>query len=270
MTYDPTVPSRREPSGSGSATSYIRSSFDEPPVPLTLTLAGSIGIPVPHSGTPPTRELMLDPVTLQPRPSPHMHPRPNISDAIPPRDSTLLNHTSPVFGVVSLSPSAITSTLPLTTGDCAISDGSLMTNEDQVSPPMSEHSIGSDASDESDSSPTPSPWIWPIAEAVSSRQPVLVPSLPTDVAETLSRRAWGDIPRQAVVVPIWAYEGDSSNSLLPQAVLVLGLNPRRPYDKAYEEWVDLLRISLGGSLAAVLSWEAEKQRAECVWLSFCW
>jgi hypothetical protein len=65
-----------------------------------------------------------------------------------------------------------------------------------------------------------------------------------------------------VVVPIWSYEGDAADSVLPQAVLVLGLNPRRPYDKDYEEWVDMLRMSLGVSLATVLSWEAETQRAE--------
>jgi len=43
---------------------------------------------------------------------------------------------------------------------------------------------------------------------------------------------------------------------------VLGINPRLPYDKDYEEWVDLFRMSLGVSLAAVLNWEAETQRAE--------
>lgn len=100
-----------------------------------------------------------------------------------------------------------------------------------------------------------------------SRRAVLVRTLPVEVAETLSRRAWDDIPRQAVLVPIWAYEGDNSTTALPQALLVLGINPRRPYDRDYEEWVDLFRISLGVSLAAVLSWEAEVQRAEYVYPS---
>lgn len=100
-----------------------------------------------------------------------------------------------------------------------------------------------------------------------SHRAVLVRNLPVEVAETLSRRAWDDIPRQAVLVPIWAYEGDISKTAVPQAVLVLGINPRRPYDRDYEEWIDLIRISLGVSLAAVLSWEAEMQRAECVYPS---
>ncbi|KAF8521353.1 hypothetical protein JB92DRAFT_2891561 [Gautieria morchelliformis] len=224
-----------------------------------------------HLATPPTCTLMLDSVTLQPLPSPHIVAQPNLSDTIPRRDSSLLglNHTtvsqhaSPVLGgVVSLSPSVITNTLPLMMGDCSTSGGSSPTNQDQASPPItSRHSTVSNASSDSGSSQTPSLWMWPIAEAVSSCQTVLVPSLPSEVAETLSR-AWGDVPRQAVVIPIWAYKGNSSDSLLPQAVLVLGLNLRRPYNKACEEWVDLLRISLGGSLAAVLIWEAEKQRAE--------
>ncbi|KAF8469334.1 hypothetical protein JB92DRAFT_3058040, partial [Gautieria morchelliformis] len=169
---------------------------------------------------------MLDSVTLQPLPNPHIVARPNLSDTIPQRDSSLLglNHTtvsqraSPVLGgVVSLSPTVITNTLPLMTGDCGTSGGTSPTNQDQASPPItSRHSTVSHASGDSGSSQTPSPWMWPIAEAVSSRQTVLVPSLPSEVAETLSCRAWGDVPRQAVVVPIWAYEGNSSDSLLPQ------------------------------------------------------
>ena len=52
--------------------------------------------------------------------------------------------------------------------------------------------------------------------------------------------------------------------MLPQAVLIMGLNSRRPYDKNYEEWVNHFRSGLAVSLAAVLSWEAETQRAQCV------
>lgn len=95
-----------------------------------------------------------------------------------------------------------------------------------------------------------------------SRRPLLVPSLPPEVAEGLSRRSWGDVPRQAVIIPVWCHE--SEETPLPQAMLILGINPRRPYDKQYEEWIHLFSTGLSVSLAAVLSWEAETQRAQFV------
>ena len=270
-----TVPRSRETGGSGSASSYIRSSLDEQPIKLSLTLARSVGVPTSHSATPLNRELYLDPVTLRPVSSlqPLRH-----SDAI---DISNLQGQAlvpahkldslagspvhrPVLGPFSTtpgSPPSISLSNPAARGRVA-SDG---TTDVSLSI-TSDHSTGVHPSSELASSLTNTSWMWPIAEAVSSRRPVLVPNIPTEVAEDLSRRAWGDVPLHAVVVPIYAYEGERSDISLPQAVLVLGLNPRRPYDKDYEDWVDLLRTSLGVSLAAVLSWEAETQRAECVWL----
>ncbi|KIJ24325.1 hypothetical protein M422DRAFT_274935 [Sphaerobolus stellatus SS14] len=122
------------------------------------------------------------------------------------------------------------------------------------------NSPGAESTSSSDTASAP--WTWPIAEAVASRRPLLVPSLPPDVAQTLSRRSWGDIPRQAVVIPIWSFEGTASDAMLPQAVLIMGLNTRRPYDKDYEEWLEHFKSGLAVSLAAVLSWEAETQRAQ--------
>lgn len=222
-------------------------------------------MPNPHSATPPTRELLLDPVTLLPLPSSHTHPRQEDDvDTSHLRQPTPLpaSNSSPLTGSPFMGQ---TSSLRPTSGTLPAKSagGSWPTIRACPSPSVASEYSNDVQSSEGTSSP-PTPWTWPIAEAVASRHPILVPSLPVEIAETLSRRTWGDIPRQAVVVPIWAYEGDSSDSALPQAVLVLGLNPRRPYDKDYEEWIDLFRISLGASLAAVLSWEAEIQRAECV------
>lgn len=262
-----TVPRRRD-AGSGSSTSYIRSSVDEPPIQLLFTLAGSIGVPDSHTATPATCELLLDPVTFRPTPSPHIHPRQSPSNASSTRNSSpvpTLSLNPQILGRLSSSTSTTslgTATNPLSppagTGVGAASSGPASAASGGDSPPARyEHSFGAFP-------PLPSsePWTWPIAEAVASRCPVLVPSLPAEVAEPLSRRAWGDIPRQAIVVPICAFEGDGVDSALPHAVLVLGINPRRPYDKDYEDWVDLFRMSLGVSLAAVLNWEAETQRAE--------
>ncbi|KAF8576294.1 hypothetical protein K439DRAFT_1640612 [Ramaria rubella] len=269
------LPRQRENSGSGSASSYIRSSFDQPPVQLSFHLAGSIGIPASHPATPPSRELFLDPVTLHPIPSPRLHSRSGGLDTTIPCDPSpvpLLNLNAVTLSRLSSTDSSLASGSVGTTpksgltliDDSTVSNGFAANISDRLSPTTSEHAISpsKESTFSGSSSSVCTPWRWPIPEAVASRRPVLVSTLPAEVAETLSRRAWGDVPRQAVVVPIWAYEGDSSDSALPQAVLILGLNPRRPYDRDYEEWVDLLRASLGLSLAAVLSWEAETQRAE--------
>jgi hypothetical protein len=237
--------------GIGSASTYFSSSFSQPPIHATLNFAGSIGVPESHSATPPTRELCLDPVTFRPVSISHSSNHLPISSMVDPDTA---------------SPTSILSQNNVTP------EGSSASNRASISSSIaSDYSTAvSQPSSRSASSTSTTPWTWPIAEAVASRRAVLVPRLPAEVAETLSRRAWGDLPRQAIVVPIWAYEGVNSNAALPQAVLVLGVNPRRPYDKDYEEWVDLFRISLGVSLAAVLSWEAEVQRAECVyWIFSC-
>lgn len=219
---------RRDISSNNNATPRVRPphDFHNPPIHLSLKLAGSIGVPDTHPATPLFLEIELDPITYKPSVSRGLITR-YLSDTVIPFPSLSSTGGTPTSSSIN---------------------GFDHTNTYQNTRSPSRISATS-----------PNAWRWPIAEAIMSRRPLLVPSLPSEVAESLSRRSWGDVPRQAVIIPIWSHE--SEETPLPQAVLVLGVNPRRPYDKQYEEWVNLFSTGLSVSLAAVLSWEAETQRA---------
>ncbi|KAF8521410.1 hypothetical protein BU17DRAFT_87965 [Hysterangium stoloniferum] len=250
-----------------------QSTNDQASLQLSLSLAGTIGVPDGHLSTPLTLDVSIDRVTLCPNLSPKGQG--SSTDA---SVSGATHITTPASSSRSFSPStwatATTTKSSLQRVDSVHSDSTLhssrrtspspVTSLHTPSPsylsPPSRDSISSTVSNSSTMS-----WRWPIAEALASRRPLLVPNLPHEVTEGLSRRSWGDLPRQAIIIPIWSFEGTSTTEsalALPQAVLILGVNPRRPYDKDYEDWVDLVKTSLGVSLAAVLSWEAETQRAE--------
>lgn len=101
-------------------------------------------------------------------------------------------------------------------------------------------------------------WSPYIAQAMRVGYAVHVPQLPLDLMDDVAReRGWKDRVRQAVVIPIVS-EGDAAEA----AVLILGCNPRRPYNEIYSNWVDVLRMTLGSTLNAVLGREAETRRAD--------
>jgi hypothetical protein len=81
--------------------------------------------------------------------------------------------------------------------------------------------------------------------------------IPDYVVEGFEIRGWGEHAREAVVVPITVDDAD-----LPVALLVMGLNSRRPYDEDYEAWIELTRLSLNSLLTAVKGRESDLIRAE--------
>ena len=85
----------------------------------------------------------------------------------------------------------------------------------------------------------------------------MVPTLDEAFVEGIERRAWGDRPRQAVILPVGIDADDT-----PRAMLVLGLNTRRPYDENYQESVEFMRVTLGSALHAVLAREEDSIRAQ--------
>ncbi|WVF67533.1 hypothetical protein IAT40_002289 [Kwoniella sp. CBS 6097] len=123
---------------------------------------------------------------------------------------------------------------------------------------------------------------WPIREALTSNRLVLVEDC-SSIIQGYSIRVWDELPTAAVVVPIT----NESDDGLPSAVLVLGLNIRRPFDDDYESFIvsksnsamldyvqrrigadlkfrlqHVLRLQLASGIAAVRSYEAERQRIE--------
>ncbi|KAK4687012.1 hypothetical protein P7C73_g3098, partial [Tremellales sp. Uapishka_1] len=95
---------------------------------------------------------------------------------------------------------------------------------------------------------------WPIKEALETKRLVLVEDC-SSLIKDFPVRVWDELPDAAVVVPI----ANDSDEGVPHAVLVVGLSVRRPFDDDYEAFIHVLRLQLASGLAAVRSYEAERQ-----------
>ncbi|BEJ11189.1 hypothetical protein CspHIS471_0106110 [Cutaneotrichosporon sp. HIS471] len=93
---------------------------------------------------------------------------------------------------------------------------------------------------------------WPIRKALETGQCVLVDNIQHYI-NGFPIRQWDELPDQAIVVPI---NNDPENKV-PQAVMVMGLNVRRPFDEQYEDWIHMIRGYLSATLAAVTILEEE-------------
>lgn len=100
-------------------------------------------------------------------------------------------------------------------------------------------------------------------EALATDRPILLETekgtLDVDLIEGIEWRGFGEMPRAAVVCPIHPTLGDSSSSL---GFLVMGINPRRPYDDDYDLFVQLLSRQLATSMASVVLFEEEIRRGQ--------
>lgn len=82
-------------------------------------------------------------------------------------------------------------------------------------------------------------------------------TLPEELIEGLAWRGFHDPCRTIVVFPVHPTTGDSVVGFI-----VLGVNPRRPYDEDYELFVNLLARQLATSLASVVLFEEEIKRGQ--------
>lgn len=96
---------------------------------------------------------------------------------------------------------------------------------------------------------------WPIAKALQSRQPVVVDDC-RELVKGYDIRAWDMLPMSAIVIPICS---DSSIDV-PEGVLILGLNVRRPFDADYDGWIHVVRSQLTSTIATVKASEEDMQR----------
>ena len=98
-------------------------------------------------------------------------------------------------------------------------------------------------------------------KAMDTDQPILLEtengSLSPDLMSEIEWRGFGDPCRAAVVCSIQPTTGDSVLGFL-----VMGVNPRRPYDDDYSLFVQLLSRQLGTSLASVVLFEEEIRRGQ--------
>lgn len=98
-------------------------------------------------------------------------------------------------------------------------------------------------------------------EVMKTDKPVLLEvgsrDLPQSLLEGLEFRGFGDPVRAVVVCPIHPTTGENTLGFL-----VLGVNPRRPYDDDYSLFVQLLSRQLATSLASVVLFEEEIRRGQ--------
>lgn len=98
-------------------------------------------------------------------------------------------------------------------------------------------------------------------EVMNTDKPVLLEvgsrDLPESLLSNLEWRGFGDPVKAIVVCPIHPTTGESILGFL-----VLGVNPRRPYDDDYSLFVQLLSRQLATSLASVVLFEEEIRRGQ--------
>ncbi|KAK5121060.1 hypothetical protein LTR85_005544 [Meristemomyces frigidus] len=98
-------------------------------------------------------------------------------------------------------------------------------------------------------------------EVMKTDKPVLLEvgsrDLPHSLLQGLDFRGFGDPVRAVVVCPIHPTTGENTLGFL-----VLGVNPRRPYDDDYSLFVQLLSRQLATSLASVVLFEEEIRRGQ--------
>lgn len=98
-------------------------------------------------------------------------------------------------------------------------------------------------------------------EALRTREPFKLQTrdgtLPEALIEDMQWRGFDEPCREAVVFPIRPSQGENV-----MAFLLLGLNPRRPFDDSYRSWVTMLNHQLATSLAAIILFEDEIRRGQ--------
>ncbi|KZF21968.1 hypothetical protein L228DRAFT_238996 [Xylona heveae TC161] len=98
-------------------------------------------------------------------------------------------------------------------------------------------------------------------DAIKSDGPILLEiekgTLAQALMEGIQWRGFGDPCKAAVVCPIHPTTGDSVLGFL-----VIGVNPRRPYDEDYNLYLQLLSRQLATSMASVVLFEEEIRRGE--------
>ncbi|KAK4047296.1 hypothetical protein OIV83_005474 [Microbotryomycetes sp. JL201] len=100
---------------------------------------------------------------------------------------------------------------------------------------------------------------WPFQEALSSRKPVFIANL-AGRNKGFVQRGWPSEVKNAVVIPLMV-EGESS-SAVPRACLIVGLNPRRPWNEVFATFLNLMARTLSMGLMNVTLAETEAKRTE--------
>ncbi|EHY57185.1 hypothetical protein HRR83_002679 [Exophiala dermatitidis] len=98
-------------------------------------------------------------------------------------------------------------------------------------------------------------------QALTTDRPIVLRvedgSLDADLLEGIEWRGFGDPSRVVVIAPIHPTTGESTLGFL-----VMGTNPRRPYDEDYDLFIQLLGRQLATTIASVVLFEEEIRKGE--------
>ncbi len=100
------------------------------------------------------------------------------------------------------------------------------------------------------------PAAWPLKRVIADRATVPVPTLGE---LPLGAEAGASPPTSALAIPV---RGAAQTEV--EAVLVCGLNPRRPLDEGYRSFLDLVAEDLAAGLASARAREREREQAEAL------
>lgn len=99
--------------------------------------------------------------------------------------------------------------------------------------------------------------VWPLSEAESSGEIIVVERLAERFGASLPGGAWPEPADTAFVAPLCA-----AGKVL--GFLILGKNPRRAFDADYRQFVDRAASLIAAALANVRAYEEERRRAEAL------
>lgn len=100
--------------------------------------------------------------------------------------------------------------------------------------------------------------LWSFADVVKSHQICVMSGLETRFHD-LPTGAWEQPPQTAVAVAI-----SPSGQTGKAGILVVGLNPFRLFDEAYQSFIDLVSAQIAASIANAQAYEEERKRAEAL------
>ncbi|RYP67705.1 hypothetical protein DL771_007112 [Monosporascus sp. 5C6A] len=110
---------------------------------------------------------------------------------------------------------------------------------------------------------SPEGFIPAFREAMRTREPTVLHTrnglLPEELLEGIAFRGFGEPCREAIIFPV---RPTNSESVL--AFLLIGVNPRRPYDDGYKAFTAVLNRQLATSLASYMLYEDEVRRSHNV------
>lgn len=107
--------------------------------------------------------------------------------------------------------------------------------------------------------PIGGPAPWPVADVLHSREPIVVDDLTARFAGDLPAGAWKGAPPGSAYLQILA-AAESGHT----GVLIIGLNPFRLFDRAYEDFLGLVAGQITAGVAHADAYEQERRRAEAL------